>query len=106
MRKKIKECPRKKNIARERCVKRKKMTENRARENMKERGGRKVGRQYYEKMAGKVHDWTDSENKISSIDRRVLYTICNNILNFANFYMGASIFTIQRLENFVKCIKE
>ena len=82
------------------------MTENRARENMKKRGGRKVGRQYYEKMAGKVHDQTNSENKTSSIDRKVLYIICNNILNFENFDMGASIFTIQRLENFVKCIKE
>ena len=65
--------------------KEKKMTEKRVRETMKERGGKKVGRQYYEKVTGKVHDWTDSENNISSIDRRVLYIICNNILNFSNF---------------------
>lgn len=40
--------------------KEKKMAEKRARENMKERGGKKVGGQYYAKVTGKVHDWTHS----------------------------------------------
>ena len=40
--------------------KEKKMAEKRLRENMKERGGKKVGGQYYAKVTGKVHDWTDS----------------------------------------------